>query len=89
MVTTIQVNEDTQKKLLQIIARIQAETGRRTTYDEALNILMKGDERVRRARKEFAKFYGALRGDKGVWKELRELRKSEEDHLKKLEREFS
>ncbi len=83
MVTTIQIDEETQRRLFQIITKIQAETGRRVSYDEALNILMRRDEKMKRARLEFSKFRGILHGDKNVWRELRNLRKSEDEALER------
>lgn len=83
MVTTIQIDEETQRRLFEIITKMQAETGRRVSYDEALNILMKRDEKMKRARQEFFGFRGILRGDKKVWRELRSLRKSEDAALER------
>ena len=86
MVTTIQIDENTRRKLFQIITKIQAETGRRVSYDEALNVLMKQDETVKRARKEFERLADSTRLDESALDELVELKRSERE---KLEKKFS
>ncbi len=83
MVTTIQVDEETQQKLFQVMTEIQGKTGRRISYNEALKILLERNERVERARSEFSKLYGSLAGEKDVLKELAEFKRSEKEKLEK------
>lgn len=77
MATTIQVSEETQARLIQLAAEMQAKLGRRVSYDEAITILIEKSRGVEEARDRFHKLFGTLRGDKKAWKELRRLR--EED----------
>jgi hypothetical protein len=86
LVTTIQIDENTRRKLFGIITKIQAETGRRVSYDEALNVLMKQAETVRKARKEFERLADSIRLDESALDELAELKRSEKE---KLEKKFS
>ncbi len=83
MVTTIQVDEETQQKLFQVMTEIQGKTGRRISYNEALKILLERSERVERARSEFAKLYGSLAGEKDLLKELAEFKRAEKEKLEK------
>ncbi len=82
MATTIQVSEETQAKLIQMTADLQAKLRRRVSYDEAITILIEQSMGIQGARDRFHELFGSLRGDKTAWKELRRLR--EED--KKAER---
>lgn len=81
MVTTIQVDEETRKRLFDIITQIQAKTGRRVTYDEALRIVLRRSNRTRTARRRFSEFFGSLKGVPGVWEELSNLKRTEKERL--------
>jgi len=86
LATTIQLSEETQGKLFQLVARLQSETGRRVSYDEAIAFLMEQAQGTREARDRFGKLFGALRGEKGVWQDLRQLRASENKRHERLAR---
>ncbi len=77
MTTTIQLSEETQTKLFQVVSQLQSELGKRASYDEAIALLIARTQGTREAREHFGKLFGALRGEKGAWKELRQLRKKE------------
>jgi len=77
MATTIQISEDTKKKLFHIINHLEKEWGRRITYDEAIKFLLK-DENIKFNRNEFLrnikKFQGIFKPGEGknLLKESRE-----------------
>ena len=83
MATTIQVSEETQAKLIQLAAELQAKLGRRVSYDEAITILIEQSRGVEEARRRFHNLFGSLRGDREAWKNLRQLRQ-EDKRLEKL-----
>ena len=82
MATTIQVSEETQARLIQLAAELQAKLGRRVSYDEAITLLIDQSRGVEEARDRFHKLFGSLRGDKEAWKNLQQLRRED----KRLER---
>ncbi len=87
MVTTVQIDEDTQKRLFTLVAGLEANLGRRVTYDEAIRMLLAGvtsPAEVLKARRRFKKLRGTLRGNEQAWTELRRLRDEEEERLEKL-----
>lgn len=84
MATTIQVSEETQSKLIQLAAELQAKLGRRVSYDEAIRILIEQSGGIQEAREKFLGFFGSLRGDKTAWKDLRRLRAEESKRLGRL-----
>ena len=75
--TTIQISENTKKRLFQVMNRLEKEWGRRVTYDEAIVFLLK-EENVNFNRKKFLKnlekYQGILKPEEGknLLKELRE-----------------
>jgi len=77
MATTIQISEETKKKLFKIINLLEKERGRRVTYDEAIKFLLK-EEKKKFRRNEFLenirKYQGILKPNEGkeLLKELRE-----------------
>jgi hypothetical protein len=85
LATTIQVSEETQAKLIQLTAELQAKLGRRVSYDEAIAILIERSRGAEEAKDRFHKLFGSLRGDKEAWKNLRQLRQ-EDERLERLGR---
>jgi hypothetical protein len=86
LTTTIQLSEETQTKLFQIVSQLQSELGKRVSYDEAIALLIARTEGRREAREHFEKLFGALRGEKGAWNDLRQLRKTENKRHERLAR---
>jgi len=86
LTTTIQLTEETQSKLFQIISQLQSELGKRVSYDEAIALLIARTQGTREAREHFEELFGALRGEKGAWKDLRQLRKTENKRHARLAR---
>ncbi len=86
MTTTIQLSEETQSKLFQIVSQLQSELGKRVSYDEAIALLIARTQGTGEAREHFAKLFGALRGEKGAWNDLRQLRKTENKRHERLAR---
>lgn len=84
MATTIQVSEETQARLLQVAAELQARFGRRISYDEAISVLIDEAGGLREARTQFEKLFGSLRGEKRAWNELRGLKEEEKQRLERL-----
>jgi len=76
MATTIQISEKTKNKLFMIMNQIEKERGRRVTYDEAIQFLLKEEGRDFN-RQEFLnnirKYQGILKPEEGkdFLKELR------------------
>ncbi len=77
MPTTIQISEETKKKLFMIMNQLEKDWGRRVTYDEAIKFLLK-EEKIEFNREEFLKnlkkYQGILKPNEGkdLLKELRE-----------------
>ncbi len=77
MATTIQISEETKKKLFMVINQLEKEWGRRATYDEAIKFLLK-EEKIEFNREKFLKnlkkYQGILKPNEGkdLLKELRE-----------------
>ncbi len=86
MVTTIQVDENTQKRLFAKVAELEAQLGRRVSYDEVISLLLDESGEAQQAKVRLARFFGALKNDKKAWAELRRLRKEEETRLGRLAR---
>ncbi len=86
MTTTIQLSEETQGKLFQLVARLQSELGKRVSYDEAIALLIEQTQGTQEARDHFEKLFGALRGEKGAWEDLRQLRRTENQRHERLAR---
>ena len=84
LVTTIQVSEETQNKLLRVAAELQAKLGHRVSYDEAISVLIQGSGVQQQSRDSFRTLFGSLKNEKKVWKELRELKRSENQRLERL-----
>jgi hypothetical protein len=81
MVTTIQVNEETQRELFKVVTEMQAKLGRKVSYDEAIMMLISQIRGVDDARKKFRDMFGMLAGEKSVWKDLKKLRVEEDKRL--------
>lgn len=81
LVTTIQIDEETRKRLFELITQIQAKTGRRVTYDEALRIVLGRGDKTRAARRKFSEYFGSLKGAPGVWEELSKLKRTERERI--------
>ena len=86
LTTTIQLSDETQSKLFQLVARLQSELGKRVSYDEAIALLIQQTQGTHEAREHFEKLFGALRGKKGVWEDLRRLKKTENQRHERLAR---
>jgi len=86
LTTTIQLTEETQSKLFQVMSQLQSELGKRVSYDEAIALLIARTQGTREAREHFEKLFGALRGEKAAWKDLRQLRKTENQRHARLAR---
>lgn len=77
MATTIQISEETKKKLFMVMNQLEKEWGRRVTYDEAIKFLLK-EEKIEFNREKFLKnlkkYQGILKPNEGkdLLKELRE-----------------
>ena len=79
MATTIQISEETKKKLFMIMNQLEKKWRRRVTYDEAINFLFK-EKKIEFRRQEFLKnikkYQGILKPNEGK-NLLRELRKKD------------
>lgn len=84
LATTIQVSEKTQSELLRVAAELQAKLGHRVSYDEAISMLIQQSQTLQQARDDFGGLFGSLGGDRTVWRELRQLRKAENQRLERL-----
>lgn len=86
MATTIQISKKTKKKLFMVINRLEKQLGRRVTYDEAINFLVK-EERVDLNKLDFIKhikkYQGILKPGEGK-RLLRELRKIDYERERKI-----
>jgi len=77
MATTIQISEETKKKLFMVMNQLEKEWGRRATYDDAIKFLLK-EEKIEFRRQEFLenirKYQGILKPNEGkeLLKDLRE-----------------
>lgn len=77
MPTTVQIDEKTKEALLRFASNLQARLGRKVTFDEAIAVLVAEAEGSRQAQEKFDSLFGSLAGEKGVWRELETLRRSE------------
>jgi hypothetical protein len=84
LATTIQVSKKTQSELLRVAAELQAKLGHRVSYDEAISMLIQQSRTLRQARDDFEGLFGSLKNDRTVWRELRRLRRSENQRLEGL-----
>jgi hypothetical protein len=74
----------TQKKLVVIASDLQAKLGRRVTYAEAINYLIDDSKQLSRARTDFAKLFGSLKGsEQESWNDLKSLRQEWDKRLEK------
>ncbi len=77
MATTIQISEETKKKLFMIMNQLEKQWRRRVTYDEAIKFLL-NEEKLEFNREDFLKnikkYQGILKPGEGkdILKELRE-----------------
>jgi 2'-5' RNA ligase len=83
---TIQISQNTQKKLIEVAARLQIKHKKRISFDEAIKYLIKQHGGKGRNKERFLSFYGCLKEEKveEARKELRALRAEEERRLEKL-----
>jgi hypothetical protein len=85
--STIQVDEETKRKLLEIAGRLQAELKRNVTFNDAIKFLIDQYE----GKKDFSAlrpFFGILKkSPEGVRRILAELRDEEEKRLEKFTRQ--
>lgn len=79
--TTIQVDEDTRQALLRYASELQANLGRKVTFNEAIRTLIHETRASRQARSKFEHLFGALAGEKGLLEELEEERRRERTRL--------
>ena len=77
MVTSIQISEETRKKLLMIMAEIQKKEKRKITYEEAITFLINREEKSLEKRKEFANNYRGVINVEQAQKDLIEARNLE------------
>lgn len=77
MVTSIQISEETKKKLLMIMAEIQKQRGQKITYEEAINYLIEKDSQSFSIRKKFAQKYRGFINKDQAKLDLAEARKLE------------
>jgi len=86
MPTTIQISEETKKKLFLVMNNLEKKWGRRVTYDEAIKLLLQ-KETNEVDKDQFLKniklFQGILKPGEGK-KLLKELRKESHEREKKL-----
>ena len=88
MTTTIQISDEVQRKLFQIINKIEKELGRRISYNEAIQYLL-NNQKSKIDKKEFIKnleqFRGTLNPGEGK-KYLKEMRALENERDKRFDR---
>ncbi|MHA1232694.1 MAG: hypothetical protein ACTSRH_12080 [Promethearchaeota archaeon] len=88
MPTTIQISEETKKRLFFIINKLERKCGKRITYDEAIKYLLEENEE-KFDKDEFIenmkKFKGVLKPEEGK-KLLKELREKEIEREQEFER---
>jgi len=88
MPTTIQISEETKKKLFLVMNSLEKKWGRRVTYDEAIKFLLqkeKNEVDKDQFLKNIKKFQGMLKPGEGK-KLLKELRKESHEREKRLTR---
>lgn len=91
MATTIQISEDTKKKLFTLINQLERKWKKRITYDEAIKYLLENRKIVvdkGNFIKNIEKFEGIL--EEGEGKELlKQLRKEERERENRLEKQIN
>ncbi len=88
MTTTIQISEETKKKLFLVINQLEKKCGRRVTYDEAIKFLLQEEKNEidkNQFLKNIRKFQGILKPGEGK-KLIKELRKESYEREKRLTR---
>ena len=86
MPTTIQISEETKKKLFLVMNSLEKKWGRRVTYDEAIKFLLqkeKNEVDKDQFLKNIKKFQGMLKPGEGK-KLLKGLRKESHEREKRL-----
>lgn len=91
MATTIQISEDTKRKLFTLINQLERELKKRITYDEAIQFLLE-HRKIIVDKESFIKnieqFEGIL--DKGEGRKfLKELREKERERENRLEKQIN
>jgi hypothetical protein len=83
---TIQISQNTQKELIEVVARLQLKYKKRISFDEAIKYLIKQHGGKNRSRERFLSFYGCLRKGKveEARRELRALKVEEDRRFEKL-----
>ena len=74
MVTSIQLSEETKKKLLGVMADIQKQKGQKVTYEDAINYLIEKNSQSFEARKNFAQNYRGVLNKEQAARDLAEVR---------------
>ena len=90
MPTTIQISEETKKKLFLVMNNLEKKWGRRLTYDEAIKFLLQKEKNEidkDQFLKNIKRFQGMLKPDEGK-KLLKELRKESHEREKRLTRDI-
>ncbi len=86
LATTIQISEETKRKLFNVMNQLEKEWGRRVTYDEAIKFLLK-EEKLKFDREEFLKnisqYQGILKPNEGK-NYLKESRMKDYEREKKF-----
>jgi hypothetical protein len=77
MVTSIQISEETRKKLLIIMAEIQKKEKRKITYEEAITYLIEREEKSFVLRESFADSFRGVIDSTQAQKDLIEARNLE------------
>jgi hypothetical protein len=86
MPTTVQIDEKTKEALLRFASRLQGRLGRKVTFDEAIAALVAVADGSAEAREKFVKLFGSMRGERGAWRELEALRRSEKSAIERKAR---
>ncbi len=77
MVSSIQISEETKKRLLVIMAEVQKQEKRKITYEEAINYLIDRENKSFQNRELFAKKYRGLLNSFQAKQDLQEARQLE------------
>ncbi len=75
--TTVQIDEETKRELVRYASNLQARLGRKVSFDEAIKTSLEEVKGLEEARTRFASLYGSLSGEKGVWKDLENMKRKE------------
>ena len=78
LLSTVQVDEETKKKLFSYAAKLQEKSGRKVSLSEAINNLLDSQESDRLDKSKVLSLYGILKGEEAdARKALGELRQEQ------------